>query len=118
MFDQPYTENEEVHEGAATPGPAASVNSARSADTIRPYSTSPHPVPSASDVQATDDKQELEQQRLIAQASAPPTDDPEAGSGLAAPPFAPSAPVITGEDLEHGPSQDVDAESELPQYQR
>jgi arrestin-related trafficking adapter 9 len=114
-------ENEAVHDGIAapsTPGPPASVTSARSADTIRPYSTSPPPVPAASHAQATDDKQELERRRLMAQASAPPTDDTEASSSRAPPSF-PTAPVVTDEDLEHGPSFEDGAEGpQLPQYQQ
>ena len=115
-------ENESLHDGVATPstpGPPASVNSARSADTVRPYSTSPPPMPAPSEVLASDDKQELERQRLLAQASAPPTDD--AGPSLSSPPppFVPSAPVITDEHLEHGPSHEEHSHgAQLPQYQR
>ena len=104
----------------STPGPPASVNSARSADTVRPYSTSPPPMPVASDVSApAEDKQELERQRLMAQASAPPAEEAEASTSRAPPPFAPSAPVITDEDLEHGPSHDEHHDGpQLPRYQR
>ena len=103
----------------STPGPPASVNSARSVDTARPYSTSPPPLPVASDRQASDDKQELERQRLLGQASAPPIEDAEASSSSAPPPFAPSAPVINDEDLENAPSHDEHLDGpQLPQYQR
>lgn len=119
-------DNEALHGGIttpSTPGPPASVYSARSADTVRPYSTSPPPPPLTvvSDVQPTDDKQELERRRLMTQTSAPPSEDAEAGSSRATapPPFTASAPVLTDEDLEHGPSHEVGAEeSQLPQYQR
>lgn len=98
---------------------ASSVASVQSADTIRAPSTSPPPMPITSNVHASDDKQELERQRLLSQASAPTDDDgagPSAGHGHAA--LAPSAPVINEEDeytaqtLNHHP-EDLG----LPQYQ-
>ena len=122
MTDGTNTEVEPPPEGTpapSTPGPPASVISARSADTVRPYSTSPPPMPVTSEVRATDDKQEMERQRLLAQASAPPTDDAEAGPSSAPPPFTPSAPAMNDHDLEHGPSHDEQLDGpQLPQYQR
>lgn len=116
------SDSDALHDGIvtpATPGPPASVNSARSADTVRPYSTSPPPMPVVSDEHASDDKQELERQRLLAQASAPPIENAEANSSNAPPPFAPSAPVISDEDLEHGSTHDEHPDGPpLPQYQR
>jgi arrestin-related trafficking adapter 9 len=115
-----HEETETVREGLvtpSTPGPPASVNST---DTVRPYSTSPppFPIPSVASTSATDDKQELERQRLMAQASAPPSEEAEAtSSSTSAPPTAPSAPAITEEDLEQGPSHDGEGH-DLPQYQR
>ncbi len=122
LMDGTDAENDALHDGIATtptPGPPASINSARSADTVRLYSTSPPPMPPINDGRATDDKQELERQRLLAQASAPPTDGAGAGSSSAPPPFTPSAPVISDEDSEHDPRHDNHTEPpQLPRYQR
>ena len=116
------SESDALHDGnvtPATPGPPASVYSTRSADTVRPYSTSPPPMPVVSDEHASDDKQELERRRLLAQASAPPIENAEATSSNAPPPFAPSAPVISNEDIEHGSTHDEHLDGpQLPQYQR
>lgn len=101
-----------------TPGPPASVASARSADTVRPYSTSPPPPHSGPPDEApTEDKQELERRRIMGQASVPPIDT-SAGEGTSqsSAQMAPSAPVLSEDDYIH-----VDGhgdEHELPQYQR
>ncbi|OLN88518.1 pH-response regulator protein palF/prr-3 [Colletotrichum chlorophyti] len=82
----------------------------------------------------TEDKQELERQRLLNEASAPPEfpDDCEAGPSASAPPpdaAEPSAPVLTDEDdygqqysyrTEAGPGQPSHsgASEPLPRYER
>lgn len=114
------------HDGSVTPSTlhtTSSVASARSGDTIRPHSSSPPPVPvSAGDVEVTDDKQELERQRLLAQASAPPAEEeaqPSTSVDALVPALAPSAPTITEPDeynvqtLNHEHSG-----GDLPQYER
>ncbi|KIX00324.1 uncharacterized protein Z518_10463 [Rhinocladiella mackenziei CBS 650.93] len=114
----------DAHDGSVTPStlhPAASVASATSADTIRPYSTSPPPAPpSVGDVEATDDKRELERQRLLAQASAPPTDDEVQASGSEnTPPLVPSAPAINEQDEYNVQTLNHDHTGpDLPQYER
>jgi arrestin-related trafficking adapter 9 len=103
-----------------TPGPPASVASARSVDTVRPYDGSPPPPPpppagSSTDDAPTEDKQELERRRIMAQASVPPVVD-SAGEGSSQQPvMTPSAPMLSEDDIHvdgHG------HEHELPQYQR
>ncbi|EXJ96435.1 hypothetical protein A1O1_01561 [Capronia coronata CBS 617.96] len=111
-------------EGNVTPSTlhtTASATSARSGDTIRPYSTPPPSAPPPNgEIQATDDKHELERQRLLAQASAPPTEGEDQASSSAAPPGSvPSAPTIHEQDeysvhtLYH-----ADIGAALPQYER
>lgn len=105
-----------------TPGPPASVTSARSVDTVRPYSTSPPPPPpppqasgSASDA-PTEDKQELERRRIMAQASVPPADE-SAGEGPSrSAQMAPSAPVLSEDEYIHVDGHEE--EHELPEYRR
>lgn len=95
--------------------------SARSAETVVPDPLTPPPsLPENEASPAVDDKQELERQRLLAQASAPPTDDDNhagpSNSHRAAP--VPSAPVINEEE-EYLTQSFQQAENEgLPQYQR
>ncbi|ETN38392.1 uncharacterized protein HMPREF1541_06427 [Cyphellophora europaea CBS 101466] len=107
----------------STPGPPASVASARSADTVRPWTASPPPPPppphsASADMHATEDKQELERRRIMAQASAPP--QVEAGEGSSSrpvpAPMAPSAPVLPDDGYIHVDGHDQ--EHELPEYQR
>ncbi|RMZ90867.1 hypothetical protein DV736_g1909, partial [Chaetothyriales sp. CBS 134916] len=103
-----------------TPGPPASLTSARSADTIRPSSSSPLPPAPEGELAATEDKQELEMRRLMVQASSPPAhDDDQRHSGQRpAPPVAPSAPALTeGEDLYGAPPGDRRG-SILPLYSK
>lgn len=111
-------------EGNVTPSTlhaAPSVASATSGDTIRPYQTPPPPAPPSTGVtRVADDKQELERQRLLAQASAPPPgDEGHASSSHGAPFTVPSAPIIHEQDeynvqtLNHD-----DTEPVLPQYER
>lgn len=103
----------------STPGPPASVASARSADTVRPYSTPPPPANvTGTGLQPTEDKQELERRRIMAQASAPPPTDNGEGSSVrpTAPATAPSAPVLPDDGYIHVDGHDE--EHELPQYQR
>ena len=97
----------------STPGPPASVASARSADTVRPYSNSP-PPPSpaqsaAAGLQPTEDKQELERRRIMAQASAPPPINNGEGSGTQPEPPAmvPSAPALPDDGYIHVDGHDA-----------
>jgi arrestin-related trafficking adapter 9 len=98
----------------STPGPPASVASARSGDTVRPYGGSPPPPPHSSDPDsnATEDKQELERRRIMAQASKPPALEGQPGASSS----APSAPVLPDDGYIHIDGHDQD--HELPQYQR
>jgi len=72
----------------------------------------------------TEDKQELERRRLLAQASAPPTDDDnEAGPSQSDhravdASSAPSAPVIDEEEEYIVHALRTEANEGLPQYQR
>jgi arrestin-related trafficking adapter 9 len=99
-----------------------STTSTRSVDTVvpaYPHSHSPaadHP----SNVGPQDDKQELERQRLMAQASAPPEDDSEEAAGPSAPPEGPSAPMLTEEDEYNGHilNHDHHVGDRLPQYRK
>lgn len=106
----------------STPGPPASVVSARSADTVRPYSNSPPPPPPAepatAGVQPTEDKQELERRRIMAQASAPPPVENGEGSSTQSggPAMEPSAPTLPDDGYIHVDGHDAD--HELPQYRR
>ena len=95
-----------------TPGPPASVASARSADTIRARSPPPAQPLENNDVSSTDDKHELERRRLMAQASAPPIAHAPASFG-GAPPLVPSAPPLHEDGF--GPPED---QYDLPQYER
>lgn len=110
------------NDGSATPSSVhpASVASARSGETIRPYSASPPPGPPPfSEHEATDDKHELERRRLLAQASAPPTEDGgEASSSSGATPRA-TAPMINEEDEYNVQTLHHDhLGTDLPQYER
>ena len=109
-----------VAEGIAnppTPGPPASVVSARSVDTVRPYSTSPPPPPhSAGPAEVvTEDKQEMERRRIMAQASAPPVDDSEGGPSQP-PEMRPTAPVLSEDDYIHIDGHEHD--HQLPEYRK
>ncbi|KAK4936508.1 ph-response sensor protein [Elasticomyces elasticus] len=100
---------------------AASVVSARSGETIRPHSASPPPVPTAGDGdEPTDDKRELERQRLLAQRSAPPQEHEEQASrSQVAEAMVPSAPTIDEQDEYNVRTlNDVHMGSDLPQYER
>lgn len=114
-----------------TPSPfnaSASVVSARSGDTIRPHSSSPPPpaLTSASGgTEPTDDKHELERQRLLAQRSAPPQDEHEwhasnsRSDHVTVEPVVPSAPTIDEQDEYNVRTlNDVHTGSDLPQYVR
>ncbi|EXJ79014.1 hypothetical protein A1O3_08515 [Capronia epimyces CBS 606.96] len=98
-----------------------SVASARSGDTIRPDPIPPPSAPpSTSHGMAGDDKQELERQRLLAEASAPPPEDgAQALSRTPAPGLEPSAPTIHEQDeyIVRTLSHD-DTLPALPQYER
>lgn len=110
-----FGESGEVHESVlppATPGPPASVVSARSMDTVRARSPPPARLSDSNEVSATDDKQELERRRLMALASAPPTADVPESSNRALP-LGPSAPALGEEG--YRPSED---HHDLPQYER
>lgn len=98
-----------------TPGPPASVVSTRSVDTVRARSGTPPPSIDGGSLNVTDDKQELERRRLMAQASAPPDDNVEASSS-SAPSLEPSAPDFSEHDL-HFSTID-DEHHDLPTYQR
>lgn len=108
-----------VRSSPSTPGPPGSV---ASADTIRPYSTSPPPMLPTSESEATDDKQEMERRRLMEQASAPPADEEEmtaSSSRATATAHVPSAPVINDDTHEaHATSADERRGSILPEYRR
>jgi len=111
------------HDGSATPSTVhpASVASARSGDTIRPYSASPPPAPPPfAESEPTDDKQELERRRLLAQASAPPTEgavgEPSGSNG---PTSTATAPMINEEDEYNVQTLHHDHTGpDLPQYER
>ncbi|OQV05514.1 Arrestin or S-antigen, domain-containing protein [Cladophialophora immunda] len=103
----------------STPHAASSVASARSGDTIRPYSTSPPPPPaSTSNGAHTDDKQELERRRLLAQTSEPPSEhEVQVPGGAAVASLAPTAPLMDDEysvQILHNDHEGPD----LPQYER
>ncbi|KIW82927.1 hypothetical protein Z517_02170 [Fonsecaea pedrosoi CBS 271.37] len=109
-------------DGSMTPSTlhaASSVASARSKDTIRPYSTSPPPRPtSTSSGGHTDDKQELERRRLLAQTSGPPLEHEAQLPGDAhVTSLTPTAPLMDDEysvqilHHDHGGP-------DLPQYER
>ena len=110
------------HDGSATPSSVhpASVASARSGDTIRPYSTSPPPGPPPfTENEPTDDKHELERRRLLAQASAPPTEDGGEASGSNTATSAATAPMINEEDEYNVQTLHHDhTGTDLPQYER
>lgn len=118
-------ENHGTHEGGEgsyleriTP----STTSARSVDTIIPSYSNPHPstVNGYHTDPAPDDKQELERQRLMIEAGAPPADDDEGAAGPSVPIDAPSAPVVTEEDEynAHTLHNDHEAGDNLPRYRR
>ncbi|KAI1614554.1 hypothetical protein EDD37DRAFT_112885 [Exophiala viscosa] len=119
-----YGDNADGHNDETLPSTfnaAASVVSGRSGDTIRPHSASPPPMPtSEGDDEPTDDKHELERQRLLAQRSAPPEDDEEQASrSQAAEPLVPSVPTIDEQDEYNVRTlNDVHIGSDLPQYER
>lgn len=94
--------------------------SARSGDTIVPGPPTPPPsLPEDGIEDMTDDKQELERRRLLAQASAPPAgDDNEAGPSNARGAGAPSAPVINDEEQYLSEVLGQEGNEGLPQYQR
>jgi arrestin-related trafficking adapter 9 len=100
-----------------------SATSARSVDTIVPSYSQTHPstVNGHPNYPPPDDKQELERQRLMAEASAPPADDNEDVAGPSAPIDAPSAPTLAEEDEynAHTFNHDHDeAGDNLPRYRR
>ncbi|KAJ4505961.1 ph-response sensor protein [Exophiala dermatitidis] len=122
--DGPHEDNRGHPDGHITSSPlypAASTASARSGDTIRAY---PTPPPTASSLrgegQSTDDKQELERRRLLAQASAPPQESGGQGSSRTAPSASvPSAPIIHEQDEYNVQTLNHDhVGAELPQYER
>jgi arrestin-related trafficking adapter 9 len=102
---------------------APSATSARSVDTIVPSYSQMHPstVNGHPHYPPPDDKQDLERQRLMAEASAPPADDNEDVAGPSAPINAPSAPTLAEEDEynAHTFNHDHDeAGDNLPRYRR
>ena len=117
------------HDGETSPaiphvGP--STMSARSFDTIVPETDSSALPPVFDGDQARspqDDKHDMERQRLMAQASAPPVEDEADFTGPSNPPdqdFAPSAPVINEEEdyNSHTLHHNDHTGEHLPQYQR
>lgn len=106
------------------PGVALSTSraSARSGETVVPETITPPPsLPDEMDPPlVTEDKQELERRRLMAQASAPPTDNVAESSSRAPPvPLAATAPII--DEHQEYTSQTLDEYSRnesLPRYQR
>ncbi|KIX97842.1 uncharacterized protein Z520_06620 [Fonsecaea multimorphosa CBS 102226] len=113
---------EHQNDGSMTPSTvhaASSVASARSGDTIRPYSTSPPPPPTSTSSEGHgDDKQELERRRLLAQASGPPSEhDVQVPGGAVPTSLTPTAPRMDDEYsvqiLNHEPGG-----PDLPQYER
>ncbi|KIW94437.1 uncharacterized protein Z519_04413 [Cladophialophora bantiana CBS 173.52] len=116
------TSNPLPNDGSMTPSTLhapGSVASARSGDTIRPYSTSPPPPPSStSGAGHTDDKQELERRRLLAQTSGPPSEEEAHVAGAAAVnSLAPTAPMMDDEYSVQILNHDHTG-PELPQYER
>lgn len=114
--------NDETYQPSSPPSIPITISraSARSADTIIPDPLTPPPsLPEDGIPHQTDDKQELERQRLLAQASAPPTDDDNhAGPSNAYQGIdAPSAPVINDEEAYLSEVLHQEGEG-LPQYRR
>jgi len=123
--------NRHVHfSGHTTPlghAVAASGASARSAETVvpSPPATPPPSLPSLTGSgfsPPSDDKHELERQRLMAQASSPPLDDPGPSSSNYTAAAIPSAPIIRDEEEYIIRTLHDDDHSEAtehpPQYQR
>ncbi|EXJ53748.1 uncharacterized protein A1O5_12997 [Cladophialophora psammophila CBS 110553] len=113
---------ENQNDGSMTPSTLhapGSVTSARSGDTVRPYSTSPPPPPSStSGAGHTDDKQELERRRLLAQTSGPPSEEEaHVAEAAAVTSLAPTAPMMDDEYSVQMLNHDHTG-PELPQYQR
>lgn len=121
----PTLDGDSVHH-SRSPGPPVSITvsraSARSAETIVPDPLTP--PPSLPDDEAPDpleDKQELERRRLLAQASAPPTDDDHEGRPSNMQAYAaqaPSAPVIHEDEEYILQALRQDTNESLPQYRR
>lgn len=121
------TFNGETHPPPESPQPSIPVTisraSARSGETIVPNPLTPPPsLPEDEQIIGpTDDKQELERRRLLAQASSPPTDgESEAGpssSGYRAA-EAPTAPMIDEEAEYIAHALRSEANESLPLYQR
>ncbi|ERF72369.1 hypothetical protein EPUS_07531 [Endocarpon pusillum Z07020] len=114
-----------VHDGLEQSYPervTPSATSARSVDTIVPsYFNSPPAVNGYHDDPTADDKQELERQRLMTEASAPPADDDDEGTaGPSVAVDAATAPVVTEEDEynAHTLCNDHVAGDNLPRYRR
>jgi arrestin-related trafficking adapter 9 len=102
---------------------APSATSARSVDTIVPSYSNSHAsaVHGYHTGSASDDKQELERQRLMTEASAPPVDDDEGAAEISSMPIGgPSAPVVSEEDEynAHILGHDHETGDNLPRYQR
>ncbi len=99
-----------------------SATSARSVETTIPSYCHSHPsaVNGYRIDPSPDDKQDLERQRLMAQASAPPTNDIDEAAGPSSPTDAPSAPTLTEEDEynAHTLNHDHEAGDNLPRYRR
>lgn len=97
-----------------------SATSTRSMDTIVPSYSNSHPLPAREyEIESpADDKQELERQRLMAQASGPPLGDEDAGAGSSAPVAAPSAPQLPEADEynAHTLNHDDPDSDNLPRY--
>ncbi len=111
------------HAGPSTPQVALSGASTRSFDTIVPLTGSPQPpaFEGESSHRTEDDKQDLERQRLLAEASAPPTEEGESASQQpTAAEFTPSAPVLNEEEEynAHTLNHDYVSGEHLPQYWR
>jgi arrestin-related trafficking adapter 9 len=112
----------QCQEGSYVEQITPSATSTRSVDTIVPSYSHSHPSTTNERFpdHPPDDKHELERQRLMAQASAPPTDEDRDAAGPSAPGDAPTAPTLTEEDEynAHTLNNDHDASDNLPQYRR
>ena len=121
-----YRGHHDGETGPVIPNMDPSTRSARSFDTIVPETESSASPPAFDGDQARppqDDKHDMERQRLMAQASAPPADSEADFAGPSAPAdqeFAPSAPIMNEEEdyNAHTLHHNDHTGEHLPQYQR
>jgi hypothetical protein len=105
----PAEREEDLYNAEDATPPAASNFFQLSSQTISPENTVAPSAPALEDLtptasQSTEDKQELERRRLLAEASAPsgpPADEDNAGEASSTPHFEPSVPILS-EDDEYG----------------